>query len=94
MAKPNTQTPRNARIDLRVNPSEKALLELAASSQGKNLSEFVISASTEAAQLALADQSRFVLPEDAMHRFMAELEAEPRAVSAVRALLQRESAFE
>lgn len=92
--KPTTQNSRDARIDLRVNQSQKALLEQAATSQGKNLSEFVISASTEAAQLALADQNRFVLPETVMNEFLANLEAEPEGLSAVRALMARESVFE
>lgn len=92
--KPTTQNSRDARIDLRVNQAQKALLELAATSQGKNLSEFVINASTEAAQLALADQNRFVLPEAVMNEFLASLEAEPRGLSAVKALLSRESVFE
>ncbi len=92
--KPATQTSKDARIDLRVNLAQKTLLERAAASQGKKLSDFVISASTEAAQLALADQNRFTLPEDKMALFLASLEEEPREIPELRALFARKSVFE
>jgi uncharacterized protein (DUF1778 family) len=85
---------KDARIDLRVNLTQKSLLELAAASQGKKLSDFVISASTEAAQMALADQNRFVLPEEQMTRFLESLEEEPRDIPELRALFARKSVFE
>ena len=85
---------KDARIDLRVNLTQKALLERAAASQGKKLSDFVISASTEAAQLALADQNRFALPEAQMANFLASLEEEPREIPELRALFARKSVFE
>lgn len=89
-----TQNPKDARIDLRVNQAEKALLELAAASQGMKLSEFVVSASTEAAEMALADQNRFALPQDQMDQFLASLEAEPQNIEALRSLFARKSVFE
>ncbi len=85
---------KDARIDLRVSLTQKTLLELAAASQGKKLSDFVISASTEAAQMALADQNRFVLPEEQMTKFLESLEGEPRDIPELRALFARKSVFE
>jgi len=85
---------KDARIDLRVNQSQKALLEQAAATQGKKLSDFVITASTEAAQMALADQNRFFLPEDQMVKFLALLDEEPREIPALRELFARKSVFE
>ncbi len=85
---------KDARIDLRIDQAQKALLELAAASQGKKLSEFVISSSTEAAQLALADQNRFVLPEAEMEKFLASLEDEPTEIPGLRDLFSRKSVFE
>ncbi len=84
---------KDARIDLRVNQAQKALLEQAAASQGKNLSDFVITVSTEAARMALADQNRFVLPEEQMVQFLALLEDEPRENPALRKLFDRKSVF-
>lgn len=88
------QNSKDARIDLRVNQAQKALLELAAASLGKKLSDFVISASTEAAHLAIADQNRFVLPEAEMQKFLASLEEEPKENPALRELFARKSVFE
>ncbi len=85
---------KDARIDLRIDQAQKALLELAAASQGKKLSEFVISSSTEAAQLALADQNRFVLPEAEMEKFLASLEDDPSDNPGLRDLFSRKSVFE
>lgn len=88
------QNSKDARIDLRVNLAQKALLEQAAASQGKKLSDFVISSSTEAAQMALADQNRFFLPEDQMKKFLESLEDEPVEIPALRELFARKSVFE
>jgi uncharacterized protein (DUF1778 family) len=88
------QVSKNARIDLRVNATQKTLLEEAAASQGKKLSDFVIGASTEAAQIVLADQNRFALPEVKMKLFLAKLEEEPKALPKLKALFERESVFE
>lgn len=85
---------KDARIDLRVNVMQKTLLEEAAASQGKKLSDFVISASTEAAQVVLADQNRFALPEEEMKAFLARLEEEPRVLPKLKALFARKSVFE
>jgi len=89
-----THSGKDARIDLRVNLSQKKLLEQAAASQGKKLSEFVINASTEAAELALADQNRFLLPEDQMALFLASLEEEPVVIPKLKDLFDRKSVFE
>lgn len=94
MMKAAIHSSKDARIDLRVNQAQKALLEQAAASQGKRLSDFVITASTEAAQMALADQNRFVLPEEQMAKFLAMLEEEPRDIPALRELFARKSVFE
>lgn len=91
---PATQTSKDARIDLRVNLTQKTLLQRAAAAQGMKLSDFVISASTEAAQLALAEQNRFTLPEDKMALFLASLEEEPMVLPKLQALFAKKSVFE
>lgn len=87
-------TSKEARLDLRISVSQKALLEQAAGVQGKKLSEFVISASTEAAEIALADQTRIVLTEEQMANFLAKLEEPPQVVPQVQELFKRKSVFE
>lgn len=84
---------KESRIDLRVKPVEKALFERAAAAQGKKLSEFAVSAMTVAAEMALADQTRLVLSEEGMGRFLAALEEEPREIPALRELFARPSVF-
>jgi uncharacterized protein (DUF1778 family) len=79
---------------LRVNLTQKTLLEQAAAAQGKKLSDFVISASTQAAQMALADQNRFSLPEEKMALFLESLEEEPKVLPKLRDLFSRKSVFE
>ncbi len=88
------QTTKNARIDLRVSHAQKALLEMAAASQGKKLSDFVISSSTEAAESTLADQSKFFLPEEQMKKFLDSLEEEPTEIQGLKDLFARKSVFE
>lgn len=85
---------KDTRIDIRVSQTQKALLEQAAASQGKKLSDFVISTSTEAAELALADQNRFFLSEAQMQKFLDRLEEEPQEIPALKALFARKSVFE
>lgn len=85
---------KDSRIDLRVNLGQKALLEQAAAAQGRKLTEFVIAASTEAAEIALADQSRFSLAEADMGRFLRCLEEPPREIPQLRELFRRKSVFE
>ncbi|RYG27134.1 DUF1778 domain-containing protein [bacterium] len=85
---------KDARIDLRVNLGQKALLEQAAASQGRKLTDFVIAASTEAAVIALADQNRFSLTETEMDQFLEKLEEPPRDIPRLRDLFRRKSVFE
>ena len=87
-------TSKDARIDLRVSLYQKALLEMAAASQGKKLSDFVISSSTEAAETTLADQSNFFLPEEQMKKFLDSLEEEPTEIQGLKDLFARKSVFE
>ncbi len=89
-----TNQAKDARIDIRVTLTEKELLEQAAAAQGKKLSDFVIGASTEAAQMALADQNRFTLQEEQMDQFLASLEEEPKVLPKLRELFARKSVFE
>jgi uncharacterized protein (DUF1778 family) len=88
------QTSKDARIDLRVSHAQKALLEMAAASQGTKLSDFVISSSTDAAETTLANQSQFFLPEELMKKFLDCLEEEPTEIQGLKDLFARKSVFE
>ncbi|MGI8659170.1 MAG: DUF1778 domain-containing protein [Candidatus Limnocylindria bacterium] len=52
------------RLAMRVSASQKALLDEASRATDATLSEFVLSAATQAAEDVLADRRRFVVPAD------------------------------
>lgn len=85
---------KDSRIDLRITRSQKVLLESAATAQGQKLSEFVLDASTEAAEIALASQTDIRLQPPAMEIFLAQLQEDPKPISKLQALFARKSVFE
>jgi uncharacterized protein (DUF1778 family) len=89
-----TMSSKDARIDLRLNQIQKVLLEKAAQLQGRSLSEFVIAASTDAAETTLANDARLFLSEVQMDQFLVSLEEEPRIIPELKALFARKSVVE
>ncbi len=81
------------RIALRVISTEKDRLEQAAKLQHKTLTEFMLSASREAAENVLGDQTRFVLPKKQMAALVAALDSAPRDIPQLKALFARPSIF-
>lgn len=84
----------SGRINLRVQPQTKAKLLQAARLQKVKLTEFMIEAAEAAAELALAERTRFVLSPDKWQQFNAELDRPPRELPALRRLLRGPSIFE
>jgi len=89
----NTET-QTERIQLRTSPSEKRLLQEAADTSKKTLSEFILVASVTEAEIALSQRSRFVLDSDRWSKFIEMLERPVTAKPALRKLLSRPSALE
>ena len=85
---------KKSRIDVRLSAGQKALLEQAAAAQGKKLSDFVVAASTEAAELVLANQNRFSLSEENMSSFLACLDEPPQVLPKLRELFGRKSVLD
>jgi len=85
---------KDARIDLRLNLSQKEFLEQAAAAQGKRLSDFMIGSSIEAAEIALANQTHFELSKASIDAFLASLEEEPQVLPKLKELFERKSVFE
>lgn len=79
------------RIALRVASIEKARLEKAAQLQHLTLSEFMLSASRQAAEAVLGDQTRFILPAKDMKALEKALDAAPRSIPKLKALFARQS---
>jgi len=82
------------RVAIRLAAVDKAHLARAAKLQGRTLSDFVLAASREAADLALNEQTRFTLPAEALRRFTAALDAPARDIPALRSLFAARSVLE
>ena len=72
----------------------KATLVQAAKLQHQKLTEFMLNSSRVAAELALADRARFVLPPDKWAEFNAALDAPPRKIPALQKLFTNNSTLE
>ena len=84
----NTQS-REQRIEIRIRPKDKAVLEKAASTFGLSLSAFMLSNSLKAAQEGASAQNRITLSEKEWNHFMQVMENPPRPNKALRAAARR-----
>jgi uncharacterized protein (DUF1778 family) len=91
---PSARASKSERIDLRVTPAQKRLLESAAAAEEITLTEFVLQSASVAARRALADRTQFVLPADRWEAFVALLDREPRYDATLAALLLRPSVLD
>jgi uncharacterized protein (DUF1778 family) len=85
---------RSERIDVRMTPSAKHMLQQAAVASRKTLTEFLLDSGLHAAHDALADRRTFMLDDEQWDSFMAALEAPPADNPRLRALLARKPAWE
>jgi uncharacterized protein (DUF1778 family) len=83
-----------ARVNLRVAPSLKRLLQRGAAVKNQSLTDFIVAASRDAAETVLAEQTQFVLSPERWAAFAAALDAPARDLSALRQLLAETSVFE
>ena len=75
------------RIDVRASSAVKHLLQEAARSCHKNVSEFLLDAGVTAANLALADRRHFVLNDDQWQAFQHALDRPVQAKPRLKKLL-------
>ncbi len=68
---------KSERLNARITPSAKALLERASSLEGRSVTDFVVAKAMEAAVRSIADYDRIVLTEQERDRFFAALLAPP-----------------
>lgn len=85
MTVPNAS--KTERIDVRTTPPVKQLLQEAARASQKNVSEFLLDAGVKAANEALADRRRFVLPDSQWREFQDALDRPPQAKPRLKKLL-------
>ena len=90
---PNTET-RNEKLDLRLTPSAKRALQVAALAAHRSVSEFVLESALARAEETLPDRQRFGLSAEQWEVFQAALSAAPRPAPRLAKLLKKPSVFE
>jgi|688.fasta_scaffold359642_3 uncharacterized protein (DUF1778 family) len=87
--------PRTEKLDLRLTPSAKRLLQTAAEATGaRSVSDFVLTSALARAEEALPDRQRFGLDADQWDAFQAALDADPRPLPRLARLLAEPSVIE
>ena len=88
-----TTRTRSERLEVRTTKDERSLIDRAAAEQGTDLTEFVVSNLTVAAQRVLADRSEFTLDAEAADAWEAVNRRRPRELPGLRRLMERPSPF-
>jgi uncharacterized protein (DUF1778 family) len=91
---PITPEGRSERVDLRMTPTAKQILQHAANASNTTVTEFLLHSGLHAAYDALADRRAFVLDPQHWDEFVALLDAPPGDNPRLRALLTRKPAWE
>jgi uncharacterized protein (DUF1778 family) len=82
------------RLNIRASRHQKAVIAKAAKASNTTVSTFVLRHAYKDAQSILADQSRFRLPPKRWQAFCEALEAPPKDLRALRALLKSKGVFD
>jgi uncharacterized protein (DUF1778 family) len=85
---------RNEKLDLRLTPSAKRVLQIAAIAAQRSLSEFVLDSALARAQETLPDRQYFRLDAEQWEAFQAALAAPPNPAPRLAKLLQEPSVLE
>ena len=89
----NVET-RNEKLDLRLTPSAKRVLQIAASAAKRSVSEFVLESALARAAETLPDRQRFGLNAAQWKAFHAALDAPTQPAPRLAKLLREPSVFE
>jgi uncharacterized protein (DUF1778 family) len=90
---PHTEI-RNEKLDLRLTPSAKRTLQIAALAAHRSVSEFVLESALARAEETLPDRQRFGLNTKQWEAFQAALSSPPRPSRRLAKLLKEPSVFE
>ncbi len=85
---------RSEKLDLRLTPSAKRLLQAAAETAHKSMTEFVLDSAVTAAEDALAGQRTIRLNAEQWKVFMAALDAPPQRHARLERLLKEPGVFD
>lgn len=82
------------RLELRLDPAQRRLLDEAAAARAMSTSAFVLTHATAAAQVVLADRTSFLLPTDRWDALSELLDREPRRLPPLAAFLAKPSVLD
>ena len=85
---------RSEKLDLRLTPEAKRVLNAAAQASRRSVSEFVLESALDRAREALSDRQHFGLDAARWKAFLAALDAPPRPLPRLQRLLTEPSVFE
>ncbi len=98
MAKANTMrkesTQKASRFSIRASATQKRVIAEAARIRDTTISDFVLEQSLTAAHQVIADQVQFRLPQKQWKKFCDALDAPPKAIPALRRLLNKPGPFD
>lgn len=89
-----TKATRSEKIDIRLSPEAKSLLQQAAEARHKTVSEFVLDSAIGAAEDVLKERSVIQLDAEQWEAFIAALDAPPRRHPRLESLLKEPSVFD
>jgi uncharacterized protein (DUF1778 family) len=84
---PPKRAPRET-LNLRIPAAERGLIDRAAQASGKTRTDFILSAARRAAEEELLDRTIFVVSPSAYAKFVAMLDAPPKANERLRRTMQ------
>jgi uncharacterized protein (DUF1778 family) len=87
-------TARTQKLDLRLTPAAKQVLQSAAAATARSVSEFVLESALARAEETLPDRRRFGLDAEQWAVFQAALDAPPRPLPRLAKLLRDPSVFD
>ena len=87
-------TARTEKLDLRLTPAAKQVLQSAAAATARSVSEFVLESALARAEETLPDRRRFGLDAERWAAFQAALDAPPRPLPRLVELLRERSVFD
>lgn len=85
---------RSEKLDLRLTPAAKGLLQRAAAATNRSLSEFVLDSALSRAEETLPDRQRFGLNAERWEAFLGALDAPARPAPRLARLMTEPSVFE
>ncbi|MGP1387363.1 MAG: DUF1778 domain-containing protein [Thainema sp.] len=92
--KRSANSTKDDRINIRAQKRQTALINRAAALENKTFSDFVLEAACSRAEDILLDKSNFFVDESQWDEFVSVLDAPPRALPQLKALLDTPSPWE